>query len=135
MKKLLIILLWLPMFLPAQNSTSYKEFNSGIFLDEDITIFPGASFLWGKTIYFNNNTFLDYQAGFAFPTFFTGKFGIGISDEKNAFAIGLRPFPTSLYFQYTWDEKRLFSIEFMPPIIDGSSGANWPVIINYGFRW
>ena len=34
-----------------------------------------------------------------------------------------------------WNEKRLFSIEFMPPIIDGSPGANWPVIINYGFRW
>ena len=135
MKKLLVILLCLPMFLPAQNSTNYKEFNSGIFLGEDITFFPGASFLWGKTIYFNNNTFLDYQGGFAFPTVFTGKIGIGIGNEKSASSIGLRPFPSSLYFQYNWDEKRLFSIEFMPPIIDGSPGAKWPVIINYGFRW
>ena len=135
MKKLLLILLCLPVFLPAQNSTIYKEFNSGIFLGEDITLFPGASFLWGKTIYFNNNTFLDYQGGFAFPTVFTGKIGIGIGNEKSASSIGLRPFPSSLYFQYNWDEKRLFSIEFMPPIIDGSPGANWPVIINYGFRW
>jgi len=135
MKKLLVILLCLPMFLPAQNSANYKEFNSGIFFGEDITFFPGASFLWGKTIYFNNNTFLDYQGGFAFPTVLTGKIGIGIGNEKSASSIGLRPFPSSLYFQYNWDEKRLFSIEFMPPIIDGSPGANWPVIINYGFRW
>ena len=122
------------MILPAQNSTNYKEFNSGIFLGEDIIIFPGASFLWGKTIYYNN-TFLDYQGGFALPTGITGKIGIGIGNDKSAFAIGLRPFPTSLYFQYTWNKKRLFSIEFMPPIIDGSAGANWPIIINYGFRW
>ena len=135
MKKNLLILLCFPMILTAQNSTNYKEFNSGIFLGEDIIFFPGASFLWGKTIYYNNNTFLDYQGGFALPTVFTGKIGIGIGSEKSASAIGLRPFPTSLYIQYIWDEKRLLSIEFMPPIIDGSPGANWPIIINYGFRW
>ena len=134
MKKLLIILLCLPMIGFGQNSTNYKEFNAGLFFSEDI-IFPGASFLWGKSIYFNNNTFLDYEGGFALPTFLTGKIGFGISNEKSATAIGLRPFPTSLYIQCTWNKKRLISIEFVPPIIDGSPGADWPIIINYGFRW
>ena len=53
----------------AQHSTKFKEFNAGVYLgglDEDMFVFPGASYLWGKTTYFSNNLLLDYEYGFAF---------------------------------------------------------------------
>ena len=134
MKKLIILLSFIPTFLYCQNSTTYKEFNAGIYLGEDINVFPGASFLWGKTIYYENNTLLDYEAGIAFPTLATAKVGLGIGNNNNSAIIGLRPWPTSLYFQYTMNEKRLISIEFMTPY-DWSPGANWPIILNYGYRF
>jgi len=134
MKKILLILVCLPFIGVIQNSYSYKEFNAGVYLGEDIIVFPGASFLWGKTIYYNN-MFLDYEGGFALPTILTGKIGVGINDKNNATAIGIRPFPTSLYFQYTCKKKKLISIEFMPPFENWSLGANWPIILNYGYRW
>lgn len=133
-KRLLLILLICPIIGFTQNSTVYKEFNAGVYLGEEILVFPGASFLWGKTIYYNN-VFIDYEAGFAFPTVFTGKIGFGVGNENNAIAIGIRPFPTSLYLQYTWSTKRLFSIELMPPALDWTPNADWPLILNYGYRW
>ena len=58
----------------AQHSTKFKEFNAGVYLDgldEDMFVFPGVSFLWGKTTYFSNNLLLDYEYGFALPTLIT----------------------------------------------------------------
>lgn len=137
MKKLLLILFFIPTILYCQYSTTYKEFNAGIYLGEDILVFPGASFLWGTTIYYHNNTLLDYEIGLAFPTLATAKLGFGIGNDNNSAIIGLRPWPTSFYFQYTFKEKRLFSIEFMPPYTgnDWSPNADWPIILNYGYRW
>jgi len=134
MKKLLLILSFIPTFLYCQNSITYKEFNAGVYLGEDIFVFPGASFLWGKTIYYENSTLLDYEIGFAFPTIATGKVGFGIGNDNNSVLIGLRPWPTSLYLQYTLNAKRLVSIEFMTPY-DWSPGSDWPIILNYGYRW
>ena len=37
-------------------SNSYWELNAGVYTEEYFT-FPGASFLWGKTHYYKNNTF------------------------------------------------------------------------------
>ena len=69
MKKIILILLLIPILSFTQSSESYKEFNFGVITDmvfDGDQIWPGASFLWGKTIYFNNNTVLDYQAGLAY---------------------------------------------------------------------
>ena len=84
MKKLLLTLLFLPIMVCAQNTTNYKEINIGFP--------PGASFLWGQTIYFNNNTLLDYQGGIAFPSIGTAKVGYGISDDNFAAVLGVRLF-------------------------------------------
>ena len=135
MKKTLLIFLFIPVFIYSQESVPYNEFNAGVYLGEDILIFPGASYLWGNTIYYKNNTLLDYQGGFALPTVFTGKIGVGINDKYNSAIVGVRPFPSSLYIQFTFRKKRLLSIEFMPPFLDWTPNANWPIILNYGYRW
>ena len=117
----------------AQYSTKYKEFNVGLHIDSDDNfVFPGVSFLWGKTTYFANNILLDYEYGFALPTLITGKIGLGIGNSNNTVALGFRPFPTSGYLQYTHKEKHLFSIEIMTKsaYYDGHE-----IIINYGYRW
>tara|TARA_B110000444_G_C18285538_1_gene342762 strand:+ start:262 stop:411 length:150 start_codon:yes stop_codon:yes gene_type:complete len=38
----------------------------------------------------------------------TGKIGLGIGNSDNTVVIGIRPFPTSGYLQYTRKEKHLF---------------------------
>ena len=117
----------------AQHSTKYKEFNLGVFTDHDL-IFPGASFLWGKTIYNSKAFLIDYEYGFAFPTGVTGKIGCGVGNENNSLIVGVRPWPSSLYLQYTLKEKHLLSIELMS--IKGASDIyDLPLIINYGYRW
>ena len=123
MKKILILLIFIPFMGNAQNyrvvntdfspySNSYWEFNAGIYTEEYFT-FPGASFLWGKTHYYKNNTFFDYQFGLAFPTIFTGKAGFGIGNEDRPFglSLGLRPFPSTIYLQLHFKSKLVFSIE------------------------
>ena len=135
MRKVLIILFFIPIVVYSQYSTTYKEFNAGIYTSEDIPVFPGISFLWGKTIYYENNTLLDYEIGVALPTLANAKVGFGIVNDNNSVIIGLRPWPTAGYFQYNFKDKRLLSIEFLPPLLDSSPGADWPIILNYGYRW
>lgn len=96
----------------AQNSNSYKEFNAGLYSNEHF-VFPGTSFLWGKTHYYKNNTFFDYQFGLAFPTILTGKagFGIGNEDRPVRLSLGLRPWPSTIYVQLHFKSKFVFSIE------------------------
>ena len=119
----------------TQYSTSYKEFNAGLYVGSDI-VFPGCSFLFGKTKYYSNNMLLDYEIGVALPTVATAKIGAGIGDNSISAIIGIRPWPTSIYFQWTWQEKRLLSIEVMLPY-ENSFGADsdFPIIFNYGYRW
>ena len=116
--------------------------NIGVFLD-GITIgetidsdfsFPGASFLWGKTKYYQNNIFLDYQVGLALPTIVTGKVGFGIGNNSRTISIssGLRPWPSSVYLQLNIQEKVIFSIE---PFTYANSGFFSSAIINLGFRF
>ena len=136
MKKIILIILLTPLLIYSQNSINYKEFNTGVYLGPDIIVFPGASFLWGKTIYYDNNILLDYEAGLAFPTLITAKLGLGIGNKNKAVIIGFRPWPTSLYCQYNFNKKRIFSIEFMVPYKNNfSTGMKWPIILNYGWRW
>ena len=95
----------------AQNSISYREFNAGLYSGD--LVFPGASFLWGKTDYYKNNTFVDFQFGLAFPTILTGKvgYGIGNEDEPVRLCLGIRPWPSTIYVQLHFKSKFVFSIE------------------------
>ena len=141
MKKLILLLLLIPSIGYCQYSNSYNEINAGVILDgisfEGSTVidadffFPGASFLWGKTKYYQNNTFLDYQYGLAFPTIITGKIGFGIGNSESIISIssGLRPWPPTVYMQLNVKETIVFSIE--PFTYAGPSSS----IINLGFRF
>ena len=120
----------------GQYSNSYKEFNGGLYFGgNDLTVFPGISYLVGRTNYFNNIV-LDYEIGFALPTVITGKVGVGFGDQNNSTIIGLRPWPSTAFIQHLWGEKKLISIEVMIPH-NGNfiAGNSIPLIINYGYRW
>lgn len=144
MKKIIFILFLLPTLLYSQSNEKYKEFNFGVILidvfensnsndglfSDDFQLYPGASFLLGKTHYFNNNTLLDYQAGFAFPTVVTGKIGFGIGNSDFATVVGVRPWPPTAYLQLSINQKTNFSIEYVEPEMWGEA-----LIINYGIRF
>ena len=142
MKKIIIILLIFPFFSlanptlkPASKDVdNYKELNVGIcYLGFP---YPGFSFLWGKSIYYSNNTVLDYQAGLAFPTFVTGKIGYGLGNINSKVLLSIRPYPGTIGFQYD-RRKILFSIEkmvggFAESLGDNIIGDGW--IVTLGFR-
>ena len=144
MKKIIFILFLLPILSYSQSNEKYKEFNFGVILidvfensnsndglfSDDFQLYPGASFLLGKTHYFNNNTLLDYQAGFAFPTVVTGKIGFGIGNSDFATVVGVRPWPPTAYLQLSINQKTNFSIEYVEPEMWGEA-----LIINYGIRF
>ena len=137
MKKITLIIMLFPVFGFTQHSNSYKEFNGGLYIGgNDLPVFPGISFLVGRTNYYSNNIVMDYEIGFALPTVLTGKAGFGLGDQNNATIIGVRPWPTTAFIQHIWSEKSLVSIEVMIPH-DGNfiAGNNIPLIINYGYRW
>ena len=143
MKKIIFILFLLPILSYSQSNEKYKEFNFGVILidpfysnlvdglfSDDFEVYPGASFLFGKTHYFNNNTLLDYQAGFAFPAVVTGKIGFGIGNSDFATVVGVRPWPPTAYLQLSINQKTNFSIEYVEPEMWGEA-----LIINYGIRF
>ena len=141
MKKLLLTLFFLPIMVCAQNTTNYKEINIGFP--------PGASFLWGQTIYFNNNTLLDYQGGIAFPSIGTAKVGYGIGDDNFAAVLGVRLFPVLTYIQFNIKERFVLSVEISPSVYSDLFSnyyydEGWaefahpsmvPVIVTFGWRW
>ena len=138
MKKLLLLLFICPIvsFSQSISSNSYKEFNIGIYSGINyITAFPGASFLFGKTNYYQNNTLLDYQVGVAFPSVVTGKVGFGFGDENYATIFGIRPFPTSTYIQFSFNEKNNMSFEYVLPDLFETDMLEKGIIITYGYRF
>ncbi len=131
MKKVILILFLLPTLLFSQSfNEPYKEFNFGVIAGFEDGVFPGASYLWGKTHYYNN-TLLDYQAGFAFPTIVTGKIGFGWGGSDFATIIGVRPWPSTAYLQFSFNQRSNFSIELVVPELYGGEGF----IITYGIRF
>ena len=144
MKKIIFILFLIPTLSYSQSNEKYKEFNFGVILidvfensnsndglfSDDFQLYPGASFLLGKTHYFNNNTLLDYQAGFAFPNVVTGKIGFGIGNSDFATVVGVRPWPPTAYLQLSINQKTNFSIEYVEPEMWGDA-----LIITYGIRF
>ena len=138
MKKLLLLLFICPIvsFSQSINNNSYKEFNIGIYSGISyIPAFPGASFLFGKTNYYQNNTLLDYQVGVAFPSIVTGKVGFGFGDENYATIFGIRPFPTSTYIQFSFNEKNNISFEYVLPDLFETDMLERGIIITYGYRF
>ena len=134
MKKIILLLLFIPTLSFAQSSESYKEINFGVITDmvfDGDQIWPGASFLWGKTYYYNNNIVLDYQAGFAFPTLATGKIGFGLGGSNFATIIGLRPYPATAYIQFSKNQRFNFSAEYV--LDEDYFGQS--VIFTYGLRF
>ena len=144
MKKLIIIFLllpWISISSPFSNFRyndvdNFKELNAGICYFGDEDIYPGFSFLWGKSIYYSNNTALEFQAGVAFPTFLTAKIGYGVGNIDSKFLISVRPLPLSIGLQYD-TKKRTFSLEkliggFVESFGNGTFGDSW--IATIGFR-
>lgn len=128
MKKIILILSLFPLLTYSQSNNTYKEINIGIALFDDGG-FPGASFLFGKTNYYTNNTLLDYQLGVAFPSIVTGKIGFGIGNEDFATIIGVRPWPTCAYLQLSENEKHNLSVEY------GSYEGYQVTLLTYGIRF
>ena len=128
MKKIILILILAPLLTLSQSNNTYKEINLGIALFDD-SGFPGASFLFGKTNYYTNNTLLDYQLGVAFPSIVTGKIGFGIGNEDFATIIGVRPWPTCAYLQLSKNEKHNLSVEY------GSIEGYQVTLLTYGIRF
>ena len=131
MNKTLLIFFLIPALSFSQSfNESYKEFNFGVITNIEGSVFPGASYLWGKTHYYNNNILLDYQAGFAFPTIVTGKIGFGVERSNFATIIGVRPWPSTAYLQFSINQRFNFSIEVIVPELYGEG-----FIITYGIRF
>ena len=146
MKKLFIIFLIIP-FISISNPISnfgfndvdnFKELNAGICFFGDDYIYPGCSFLWGRSIYYSNNTALEFKGGLAFPTILTAKIGYGVGNINSKFLISIRPLPLSIGFQY--DTRRTtFSVEklvggFVENYGNGTFGDSWIAAIGFRIR-
>lgn len=123
----------------------YSELNGGIAFNRVLVnnnpvgppIYPGVSFLWGKTHYFKSGFLLDNEIGLALPVIFTAKIGAGIDFEKFEFLIGLRAIPFNYYIQINTPTERgsfLFSVE-KNILKFRAAEFSPPVLINIGYRW
>lgn len=129
----------------ANTKSSFSEWNFGVaFIPEEntfdvIEIWPGTSFLWGKTIINENNFILEYSAGFAFPSILTGKVGIGKNFNDTKVTFGVRPFPSTLYLQssFTNGEKGywIVSLEANPFDSDFDLSFGSKALLTFGYRW
>ncbi len=109
----------------AQSTQSFKELNAGIMTSW--LVFPGASFLWGKT-YQNNKRIFEWQAGVAFPTVVTGKLTLAHGKLDKYTGISLRVWPPTIGPQFKINRLTL-SAEVGPEPDDGFWG-----IFTVGFR-
>ena len=144
MKKLFIIFLIIT-FTSISNPISnfgfnevdnFKELNAGICYFGNNYIYPGFSFLWGKSIYYSNNTALEFQGGLAFPSILTAKIGYGVGNIHSKFLISIRLWPQSIGLQYD-TRRKTFSVEklvsgFVESYGNGTFGDSW--IATIGFR-
>ena len=131
----------------VQSNNSFMELNLGVaYLPEgnslsgSSTVFPGLSFLWGKTIMKENNLIIEYSAGFALPTLVTGKFGIGKKFGVTKIIMGVRPYPFNIFLETSFITRTkgywITSIEFNP--LKSSStllSFDSKAILNFGYRW
>ena len=128
MKKLIVIILLLPMLLCGQKENKkFAELNIGV---TDFG-FPGASILWGQTFEFPKNKVVEYQLGIAFPTIGTAKFAAGLGNLKNNIMLAVRPWPLFIGPQVKLGIISL-SAEFGT---DDFVSADAAAIYTVGFRW
>jgi hypothetical protein len=119
----------------AQRSQSFKEFNTGIIVTEDLFdnysndlgLMPFPSFLWGKT-YQKNKRIFEWQAGVAFPTLVTGKLTLAHGKFDKYSGISLWVFPPTIGPQFKI-KSLIISAELGPELI----GTYWG-ILTVGFR-
>ncbi len=120
-----------------------REFAFGIAIPYDYsdnpTVFPGLSYLWGRTHITNGNFIFEYAAGLALPTIATCKLGLGIKMNETQLTIGIRPYPSNLYLQSTFSKKEkgcwLISLEYNP--FSPTSGLSFDSngLLNFGYRY
>jgi len=131
--------------LEVHTKQRYSELNGGIAFGRGLInnypigqpIYPGVSFLWGKTHYYKNGFIVDNEIGLALPVIFTAKIGAGIAFEKVEFLTGLRALPFNYYIQInapTQSGSFLFSMEknIISSVVHELSP---PSLINIGYRW
>ena len=138
MKKLIIILLFAPFILKAQQQ-AYLESNWGVCFNDDIPLCPGTSFLIGKTKDFNKMGFVDMQIGLAAPSILTAKIGVGKylnAEKKSNISFGVRPWPLHGYTQLGFDTKEGKSLLIT---LEGGTGQDISFLsyglVTIGFRW
>lgn len=118
---------------------SYLELNGGIAAIEDDFVFPGVSFLWGRTYITKNNFVFDFQAGLALPSIVTGKVGVGKKINSTKIIVGIRPFPVTTYLQLSFPNGKKgnwnLSFEYNPFDTDRDFSFHSRGNINIGYRW
>jgi len=118
MKKILLLILLLPLVLHSQNKLFYVEANGGVsttvnYEDEVIDIvdmsvtyknndrFMGTMSI-GTNIPMGDYSLIDIQVGLVYPYIITGKVGVGSYYGKNeqiSVVLGVRPYPLTGYMQ------------------------------------
>ena len=63
-------------------------------------------------------------------TIVTGKIGFGVGGSNFATIIGVRPWPSTAYLQFSFNQRSNFSIEVVVPELYGEG-----FIITYGIRF
>ena len=137
--------LWSQEINTGITKNSFSELNFGVAfltsaeISDDTTIFPGVSFLWGKTIINENDFIIEYSAGIAIPSIITGKVGIGKKINTTKIILGVRPYPTNLYLQssFTNGEKGYWTVSFEYNPLDSDMGISLysKALITLGYRW
>ncbi len=131
----------------SRTSSRFLDLNFGLaftdlLIDDDNSsfIFPGVSFLWGNTITYANNTVLEFEAGFAFPSIVTGKIGIGKKFENSTIIAGVRPFPLNIYVQssFAHSDRGYWTVSFEHnPLRDSDNLISFGSrsLLTFGYRW
>jgi len=135
-----------PVLSSHSSSGRFVELNMGVALaslvlenDRSNFPFPGFSFLWGKTINYDNNIILEYEGGISLPSIVTGKVGIGKKYNNSTFVAGIRPFPANFYIQTSFAHKEkgywILSLEYNPFESDNLIAFGSKSLFTIGYRW
>ena len=142
---ILSILIFIGIECEAQEQFTSLEWNTGVsYIDLD-GYFPGCSYLIGTTYITKSNLVLDAQIGLAFPTFVTGKIGVGLKAKNSIITAGIRPFPAHAYIQMQWspnNKHRSFIFSFEESAYSMTNDYDWDGLSAYsirlatvGYRW
>lgn len=147
MKKLLVmaLLLFFVSNCDAQDTANDKtgqaftEWNFGAAYIDDEFIFPGTSFLWGKTYINENDVIVEYEVGIALPSLATAKVGIGKQFHNTKVVTGIRPFPFHFFLQSSFTNGKrgywIASVEYNPLDSESALSFGSRAIFNVGYRW